>query len=79
MGACGTAVDRSDVFFPATAMTTIQDEQLDLHLDRVRSKVVVITGRFFKYIAWPGSFHFSSPGGANGIGKEAALRFGKFG
>ena len=29
-------------------MTTIPDEELDLHSDRVKGKVVVITGMFFQ-------------------------------
>ena len=59
-------------------MTTITDEQLHLYADRVKGKVVVITGNsdVQSYaqnsdVAWTGA--------ANGIGRETALRFAKFG
>ena len=62
-------------------MTTLNDEQLLEHADRVKGKVLLITGMdssgsdALAHLS-VGSCH---SGAANGIGREAALLFAKHG
>lgn len=63
-------------------MSSIPDDRLFAHSDRVKGKVLVITGPFLHFSTW--KYHvtrlpYEQLGAANGIGKETALRFASYG
>ena len=62
-------------------MSYIPDDRLFSFADRVKGKVVVITGKVLRGINESFFLNSCSPrvGAANGIGKEAALRFAEHG
>ena len=60
-------------------MTTILDESLYSHRDRIKGKVVLITGETAYTIHATRSFSCSITGAAAGIGRETALQFARHG
>lgn len=58
----------------------IPDERLFSHADRAQGKVVIITGEVYsEHLYSADHSHVCPIGGANGIGKAAALSFAKHG
>lgn len=60
-------------------MTVIPDDELFKYSDRVKDKVVLITGDDNSMFCRLDSDLKRFEGAANGIGKETALRFGSYG
>lgn len=69
-------------------MTTLTDDLLLAHADRVQDKVVIVTGALVRLvpdtshelIVWYAmDFYGHCTGGASGIGKESCILFAQYG